>query len=89
MVPLLIPGLVSSVPSFIFFEATLAVLGLGDPTLPTWGKIIYDADIHGALYKGLYYWVLEPAVLLMIAGFGFALLGFSLDRVFNPRLRGM
>jgi peptide/nickel transport system permease protein len=89
MIPLLIPGLVSSVPAFIFFEATLAVLGLGDPTLPTWGKIIYDADTNGALYKGLYYWVLEPAALLMVAGFGFALLGFSLDRIFNPRLRGM
>ena len=89
MIPLLIPGLVSSVPSFIFFEATLAVLGLGDPTLPTWGKIINDAESYGALYKGLYYWILEPSILLMITGLGFALLGFALDRVFNPRLRGM
>lgn len=89
MIPLLIPGLVSSVPTFIFFEATLAVLGLGDPTLPTWGKVIFDAESNGALYRGLYYWVLEPSVLLMIAGLGFALLGFSLDRIFNPRLRGM
>jgi peptide/nickel transport system permease protein len=89
MIPLLIPGLVSGVPSFVFFEATLAVLGLGDPVLPTWGKIINDAEAHGALYKGLYYWMLEPAVLLMITGLGFAMLGFALDRVFNPRLRGM
>lgn len=89
MIPLLIPGLVSSVPTFIFFEATLAVLGLGDPTLPTWGKVIFDAESNGALYRGLYYWVLEPSVLLMIAGLGFALLGFSLDRIFNPRLRGV
>ena len=43
---------------------------------------------NGALYKGLYYWVLEPAVLLMLTGLAFALLGFSLDRIFNPRLRG-
>jgi peptide/nickel transport system permease protein len=32
---------------------------------------------------------LEPAVLLMMAGLAFSLLGFSLDRIFNPRLRGM
>jgi peptide/nickel transport system permease protein len=89
MIPLLIPGLVSGVPSFIFFEATLAVLGLGDPVLPTWGKIINDAEAYGALYNGYYYWMLEPAVLLMITGLGFAMLGFALDRVFNPRLRGM
>jgi peptide/nickel transport system permease protein len=87
MIPLLIPGLVSSVPSFVFLESTLAVLGLGDPVLPTWGKIIDDAFTNGALYKGYYYWILEPAVLLMITGLGFSLLGFALDRIFNPRLR--
>ena len=89
MIPLLIPGLVSSVPSFVFLEASLAVLGLGDPVLPTWGKIINDADTNGALYKGYYYWIMEPAALLMITGFGFAMLGFALDRIFNPRLRDM
>ena len=87
MIPLLIPELVSSVPAFVFLEASLAVLGLGDPVLPTWGKVINDADMNGALYKGYYYWILEPAVLLMITGFGFAMLGFALDRIFNPRLR--
>ena len=87
MIPLLIPGLVSSVPAFVFLEASLAVLGLGDPVLPTWGKIIQDANANGALYRGYYYWVLEPATLLMITGLGFAMLGFALDRIFNPKLR--
>ncbi len=89
MIPLLIPQLVVLVPTYVFLEASLAVLGLGDPTLPTWGKVINDAYSNGALYQGLYYWVLEPAVLLMITGLAFALVGFSLDRVFNPRLRGL
>jgi peptide/nickel transport system permease protein len=89
MIPTLIPALVTNVPSFVFLEASLAVLGLGDPTLPTWGKIINDADTMGALYKGYYYWILEPAALLIVTGLGFAMLGFALDRVFNPRLRGM
>lgn len=87
MIPTLIPNLVLTVPSFVFLEASLAVLGLGDPTLPTWGKIIDDAFVNGALYKGYYYWIMEPAVLLMVTGLAFALLGFALDRVFNPRLR--
>ena len=87
MIPLLIPGLVSSVPAFVFLEASLALLGLGDPVLPTWGKIIQDANANGALYRGYYYWILEPATLLMITGLGFAMLGFALDRVFNPKLR--
>jgi peptide/nickel transport system permease protein len=87
MIPLLIPGLVLSVPAFVFLEAGLAVLGLGDPVLPTWGKMIEDANRNGALYRGYYYWILEPTVLLMFTGLGFAMLGFALDRVFNPKLR--
>jgi peptide/nickel transport system permease protein len=89
IIPLLIPGLVIGIPSFVFLEATLAILGLGDPVLPTWGKVIEDARAQGALYNGLYYWVMEPFVLLMLTGLGFSMLGFSLDRIFNPRLRGL
>jgi peptide/nickel transport system permease protein len=89
IIPLLIPQLVILIPFFVFIETSLAVLGLGDPTLPTWGKVMNEAYYGGALYQGHYYWVLEPAVLLMLTGFAFALVGFSLDRVFNPRLRGV
>lgn len=89
IIPLLIPGLVSAIPSYVFLEASLALLGLGDPTLPTWGKVINDAQANGALYQGQFYWILEPAILLMITGLGFAMFGFALDRIFNPRLRGM
>jgi peptide/nickel transport system permease protein len=89
IIPLLVPQLVILVPTFVFYEASLAVLGLGDPSLPTWGKVMNEAYNGGALYQGLYYWLLEPAVLLMLTGLAFALVGFSLDRIFNPRLRGL
>ena len=85
--PTLLPQFVLIIPLFVFLEATLSVLGLGDPVLPTWGKVIYDAVGQGALYKGYYYWLVEPAVLLLMLGVGFALIGYSLDRIFNPRLR--
>ena len=87
VIPLLIPQLVTLVPGYVFLEAALAVLGLGDPFVPTWGKVINDARVNGALFEGLYYWILEPAALLLITGLAFALLGFALDRIFNPRLR--
>jgi peptide/nickel transport system permease protein len=87
ILPVLIPTFVTLIPSFVFLEASLAVLGLGDPVLPTWGKVLNDAQAQSALYQGYYYWMLGPAVLLMLTGLGFAMLGFALDRVFNPRLR--
>lgn len=89
IIPMLIPQLVVLIPSFVFLEAALAVLGLGDPILPTWGKVINEANDNGALFQMQYYWVLEPSFLLMLTGLAFSLLGFALDRVFNPRLRGL
>lgn len=86
-IPTLIPQFVMLIPGYVFLEASLAVLGLGDPILPTWGKVIQDAESNGALYLGHYYWVLEPSLLLMVTGLGFAMVGFALDRVFNPKLR--
>jgi len=51
--------------------------------------VITDAIANGALFQNQYYWVLEPAFLLMLTGLAFAMLGFVLDRIFNPKLRGL
>lgn len=87
VIPFLIPQMVTAIPTYVFLEATLALLGLGDPVLPTLGKVLNDAYSQGALYMGQYYWVLQPAVLLIVIGLSFALTGFALDRIMNPRLR--
>jgi peptide/nickel transport system permease protein len=87
VIPMLIPAFVTAIPGFVFLEASLSILGLGDPDIPTWGKLLFDAYTNDALFKGYYYWVLEPAALLMLTGMSFAMSGFALDRMFNPRLR--
>ena len=89
IVPLLIPQLVILIPANVFLEASLNLINLGDPVLPTWGKLIQDGVGNSALLQGQYYWVLEPAVILLITGLSFAMVGFAMDRVFNPRLRGV
>jgi hypothetical protein len=66
VIPMLIPAFVTAIPGFVFLEASLSILGLGDPDIPTWGKLLFDAYANEALFKGYYYWVLEPAALLMI-----------------------
>jgi peptide/nickel transport system permease protein len=88
IIPLLIPQLVILVPTYVFFEATLAYLNVSDPYLPTWGKVIYDALTRGA-FHGYYYWVLEPVVLMIVTALAFAVVGFALDTILNPRLRRM
>ena len=87
ILPTVIPSLISSVPEFVFLEAALSFLGLGDPRIPTWGKIINDAFSNGALYKGYYYWVLVPSFMLILTALAFSFLGFTLDKIVNPRLK--
>lgn len=87
ILPPMIPGLIGSVPGFVFLEASLAFLGLGDPFLPTWGKVINDAFSNGAFYKGYLWWIGLPSIMLILTAISFALIGFALDKIVNPRLR--
>ncbi len=83
--PVLIPQLIILIPSYVFLESALAFLGLSDPILPTWGKLVYSA-FSTNIFRGPYHMVLLPAIILLVTGLSFALLGHALERIFNPRL---
>ncbi len=87
IMPTLIPQIVAMIPSMVFLEATLSLLGIYDPRYPTWGKVIRTALLERALWGGSSYWVLEPIGLLLLTAVAFVLLGFGLEAVLNPRLR--
>lgn len=75
------------VPGYIFTEASISFLGLGDPVLPTWGKILGDAQASGATIGGYWWWVLMPGMMIFLVAISFALVGNALDRIVSPRLR--
>ncbi|MEM2087464.1 MAG: ABC transporter permease [Thermoproteota archaeon] len=87
LLPYTMANIVLSVPAYVFLEAALSLLGLGDPAMPTWGKIISDAFEGGAVVHGLWWWVLIPSMLIIMTAIAFALIGLALDKVVNPRLR--
>jgi len=89
LLPTILPSVILSVPDFVFLEAILAMFGVGDPYAPTWGKVLENAFYSGALYKGYYHEVLLPSSLLVLTSLAFAFLGFTLDKILNPRLREM
>ena len=76
-----------SVPAAIITEAGLSFLGLGDPTLPTWGQILHDAHVSGAAARGLWWWIVPPGVMIAITGLAFVLIGTALDSIVNPKMR--
>jgi peptide/nickel transport system permease protein len=86
ILPVLIPQLVALIPAYVFLEATLGIFAVGDPFIPTWGSIIHDA-LKNMAFRANYYWIAEPVVLLLLTGLAFAMFGFALDRILNPRLR--
>ncbi len=72
----------------ILLEASLSFLGLGDPLQKSWGTILYWAQVRGAfLTPAWLWWVLPPGLMIVAASLGFALLGFALEQILNPRLR--
>jgi peptide/nickel transport system permease protein len=85
IVPILIPQLVILIPSYVFLEATLGFFNVKS-NYPTWGRIIYEALNYGTNY-GSSFWVLEPLALLLLTAVAFAMLGFGLERILNPRMR--
>lgn len=91
MAPLLLPysfaNMALSVPGTIVFEASLSLLGLGDPSIITWGQILHDAQLSGATLNGLWWWIVPPGLLIAVMGMTFAFLGFAMDKILHPKLR--
>ena len=91
IIPQLLPyafaSIAISVPAAITTEAGLSFLGLGDPTFPTWGQILHDANTYGAAAQGLWWWIIPPGLLIAITGLAFVFIGNALDAIVNPKLK--
>jgi peptide/nickel transport system permease protein len=71
----------------ILTETTLSFIGLGDPFAPSWGQVLNAAESAGALGLGAWWYVVPPAVCIVLVVLSFTLVGSALDDVLNPRLR--
>ncbi len=80
--------LVFFAPSAILAEAGLSFLGLGDPSIPTWGQILEYGFRTGAVFLGYWWWIVPPGVLIVITAVTFMFLALGLEPVVDPRLRG-
>ena len=87
LLPYAFASIAISVPAAITTEAGLSFLGLGDPTFPTWGQILHDANIFGAAARGLWWWIIPPGVMIAITGLAFVFIGNALDAIVNPKLK--
>lgn len=84
--PLLVVNAVLVISGIILYEATLAFLGLGDPTRLSWGQMLQFAFSRGGMSAGAWWALLPPGMAIAWVALSLTLLGNGLERVFNPRL---
>jgi peptide/nickel transport system permease protein len=87
LLPYAFASIAISVPAAITTEAGLSFLGLGDPSFPTWGQILHDANVYGATSRGLWWWIVPPGIMIAITGLAFVFIGNALDVIVNPKLK--
>ena len=84
LLPLTFASIAIAVPAAILAEAALSFIGLGDPSLPTWGQILHDANTADAASRGIWWWIIPPGLMIALTGLAFFLIGNTLDAIANP-----
>src|SRR5579875_486648 len=80
-------GFVGTVLYVIIFEASLEFIGLGSPTVVSWGSMFYWAQNNDALLLGAWWWFVPPGLCIAVLGAALAFINFGIDEMANPRLR--
>jgi peptide/nickel transport system permease protein len=79
LLPLTFASIAIAVPSAILAEAALSFLGLGDPSIPTWGQILHEANSGQAAARGLWWWIIPPGLMIALTGLAFVFMGKAVE----------
>ncbi|MER7110957.1 ABC transporter permease [Streptomyces sp. NPDC000229] len=86
VMPLVLSQTTLCISTAILTEATLAFLGLGDPTVVSWGGMLQDAREAGAVSSGHWWYLAPPGIAIAVVALAFTLCGRAIESVLNPRL---
>jgi len=87
MASLVVVGFMGAVLGAIGGEAGLSFLGLGDSSITSWGQMLNQASIGGAMLIGQWGWLVAPGLALALLITSFTLINFGVDALSNPHLR--
>jgi peptide/nickel transport system permease protein len=87
IMPLLLAQTVLMVALAIFLETAISFLGLGDPSLPSWGKMIETAFDRGAISYGAWWAIAPPGIAVALVIMALNMLGTAAEDSLNPRLK--
>ena len=87
MTSLIVAGYIGASIAAIQAEAGLEFLGLGDPSIVSWGTMLYWAQNSGALLSGQWAWLAASGLSLALLSTALTLINFGIDALSNPHLR--
>ncbi|MDD4160380.1 MAG: ABC transporter permease [Synergistaceae bacterium] len=84
--PILLANIALGVPGAILAEAGLAFLGLSDPRLISWGRMLHEAHSFGAFTEGAWWLLIPPGFGIVVLCLIFMDIGRWLEEKIDPRL---
>lgn len=87
-IPLALVRLIMEFQHVILAESGLSFLGLGDPTIKSWGSMLHYAFAYPTIFISdvWTWWMLPPGACITLVVMALTFLGFSLETWANPRL---
>jgi peptide/nickel transport system permease protein len=86
VLPLIVAQGVLDVSTSIIAESSLAFLGLGDPTLISWGMMLNFA-FERAISRMAWWFLLPPGFAIIWVSLSLVLIGTAIEEIVNPRLK--
>jgi len=86
VLPLMLANTVLVISLAILAESTLSFIGLGDPTVISWGQMLNFAFSRGAVSAGAWWALVPPGLAIVWVVLGTTLVGNALEDIFNPRI---
>ena len=87
VMPLLIANTVLTIAIAIFAETYITFLGLGDPALISWGKLIENAFTGDAVLNEAWWAIVPPGLCVTLVILACTMIGMAMEDALNPRLR--
>jgi peptide/nickel transport system permease protein len=81
------PKFLLSIASAMIAEASISFLGLGDPSMKSWGMMINFAFTRGGFINGYWWWYLAPGLCIAIFVLSVVLIGSILEEEEQNALR--
>ena len=79
IIQIVIPKFMLTVAAAMITEASLSFLGLGDPSMKSWGMMINFAFTKGGLTNAMWWWFIPPGLCITLFVYSVVLLGYSFE----------